>query len=135
MLLSSIYEKLGRELVKVRTINLAGTGQEAITELMSLNLNGILWINPGQPHYKTIKQLDKAGFPLTVISIGRVETFRNMLGLSFRDEGYAAAKYLFELGHEKILVSGDSFKEQSTADLLDGFKKAHADYKKLSMKN
>lgn len=83
--------------------------KETVNEILSYQLDALIWINPwGEHRLSILRALEAAGLPVVGVPLYASGWTRNSVGVNFHGLGYAAAAYLLKSGHRDIVaISSD----------------------------
>jgi len=112
----------------VRMINLIGKGNQAVEDILCMNLDGIIWVSPPDNMLDIINGLYSHGIPTTVASRSYECDAIAFINIDYEYEGYISAKHFIEKGHSNIFFIHLE-KLASCIKRLKGFRKAFAEEK------
>lgn len=109
-----------------RIINIIHKGMKAVENILLLNVDRIIWLNPPENMLDIINGLERRGIPVAIINRFPKCDSTLYIGMDYEHEGYIAAKQFIERGHRNVLIVING-KLHSDLERLQGFKKAFRD--------
>lgn len=123
-LISGVFDVLSEKGVFIQLITLPKLDESFPDILKTMNIDGIVWVNPDSECRSCIDAIDKAGFPMLTVTIDHPELLsKHSVASDFFQAGHLAGTHLLKEGHRKILhISNENKKSKRT---IEGLKAAY----------